>query len=46
MRKYLNLVKQHVGRDSNVRFVQVPREEIVDADHLAKAASAEDMILD
>ena len=46
MWKYLNLVKQHVGRDSGVRFMQVPREEIADADRLAKATSAEGMILD
>lgn len=45
-RKYLNLVKQHIGHDSNVRFMQVPREENVDADHLAKAALTEGMILD
>lgn len=35
-----------MGRDSGVRFVQVPREEIVDTDRFAKAASAEGMILD
>lgn len=46
MRKYLNLVKKHVGRDSNVRFVKVPREENADTDHLAKATSVEGMILD
>lgn len=46
MRKCLNLVKQHVGRDSNMRFVQVLREENADADRLAKVATAEGMILD
>ena len=46
MRKYLNLVKQHIGHDSNMRFMQVLREENVGANHLAKAASAEGMILD
>ena len=46
MRKYLNLMKQHIGRDSNVRFVQVPREENANANRLAKIASAEGMILD
>lgn len=46
MRKYLNLVKQHVGHDLDIRFVQVPREENVNTDHLAKVVSAEGMILD
>ena len=46
MRKYLSLVKQHVSRNSDKRFVQIPREENANADRLAKAASAEGMILD
>ena len=46
MRKYLNLVKQHVGCDSDIRFMQVPREKNVDANRLANAVLAEGMILD
>ena len=46
IRKYLNLVKWHVSCNSNIRFVQVLREENADANHLAKVASAEGVILD
>lgn len=38
-------MKQHVGHDSNIRFVQVSREKNADADHLAKVSPVKGMIL-
>ena len=35
-----------MGCDSDIRFMQVPREENADANRLAKATSTEGMILD
>ena len=35
-----------MGCDSDIRFMQAPREENADANHLARATSAEGMILD
>ena len=42
--KYLEEVKNQIG-NLEVRFVQIPREENECAEHLAKAASAEVMIV-
>ena len=42
--KYLEEVKNRIG-NLEVRFVQIPREENECAEHLAKAASAEIMIV-
>ena len=46
MMKYLHLVKQYIGHNSDVKFVQVTREENTNADRLAKVASAKGMIPD
>ena len=44
MKRYLEEVKYRIG-DLEVRFVQIPREKNECADHLAKAASAEFMLV-
>jgi len=44
MKKYLEQVKDRVN-DIQVKFVQIPREENEHADHLAKAALAEHMLI-
>ena len=44
MKKYLEEVKNRID-NLEVRFVQIPREENECVDHLAKAASAEFMIV-
>ena len=44
MKKYLEEVKNWIG-NLEVRFVQIPREENECANRLAKAASAESMIV-
>ena len=40
MKKYLNKVKQLVKKFKEVSFVQLPREENMEADALAKSALA------
>ena len=40
MKKYLNKVKQLIKKFKEASFVQLPREENMEADALAKAASA------
>ena len=40
MKKYLNKVKQLVKKFKEARFVQLPREENMEANALVKAASA------
>ena len=44
MKRYLEEVKYQIG-DLKVRFAQIPREENECADHLAKAASTEFMLV-
>ena len=44
MKRYLEEVKYRIG-NLEVKFVQIPREENECADHLAKAASVEFMIV-
>ena len=44
MKKYLEEVKNQIS-NLEVKFIQIPREENECADHLAKAASAEFMIV-
>ena len=44
MKRYLEEVKYRIG-DLEVKFIQIPREENECADHLAKAASAEFMLV-
>ena len=44
MKRYLEEVKYRIG-NLKVKFVQIPREENECADHLAKAASAEFMLV-
>ena len=44
MKRYLEEVKYRIG-DLEVKFIQIPREENEYADHLAKAASAEFMLV-
>lgn len=41
MKKYLNKVKQLIKKFKEASFVQLPREENMEADALAKAASTE-----
>ena len=41
MKKYLSRVKQLVEKFKEANFIQLPREENMEADALAKAASAE-----
>ena len=41
MKKYLNKVKQLIKKFKEASFAQLPREENMEADALAKAASAE-----
>ena len=40
MRKYLNKVVHHVKKFKEANFIQIPREENMKADTLAKEASA------
>ena len=44
MKKYLEQVKKWIN-DLQAKFVQIPKEENEQADHLAKAASAEHMLI-
>ena len=44
MKRYLEEVKYRIS-DLEVKFIQIPREENECADHLAKAASAEFMLV-
>ena len=44
IKRYLEEVKYRIS-DLEVKFVQIPREENECADHLAKAASAEFMLV-
>ena len=44
MKRYLEEVKYQIG-DLEVKFIQFPRKENECADHLAKAASAEFMLV-
>ena len=44
MKRYLKEVKYRIN-DLEVEFIQIPREENECADHLAKAASAEFMLV-
>ena len=41
MKKYFNRVRRLVKKFKEVNFIQVPREENMEADALAKTASAE-----
>ena len=43
MKEYLNMVKRKVNWGLSAKFVQIPREENEQADHLAKAAFAKHM---
>ena len=43
IKKYLSMVKSKTGDEFSVKFVQILREENEQADHLAKATSAEYM---
>ena len=44
MKKYLEQVRRQMD-NFQVKFVQIPREENEQADRLAKAASAEHMLI-
>ena len=44
MKRYLEEVKYRIN-DLEIKFIQIPREENECADHLAKAASAEFMLV-
>lgn len=41
MKEYLSMVKSKMSKEFSVKFVQIPREENEQANHLAKASSAE-----
>lgn len=45
MNKCLSLVKHHVGQNLKAKFVHILREENIDANRLAIAASSESMTL-
>lgn len=45
MKKYLSMVKGRVSQKLLAKFMQILREENKQADHLAKAASAEHMVI-
>ena len=45
MKKYLKQVRKRVENDLQAKFVQILREENEQADHLAKVASAEHMLI-
>lgn len=40
MKKYLSLVKRHVGQSLEAKFLQILKDENADVDQLAKAASS------
>ena len=44
MKRYLNKVKRLIKKFSEARFVQVPREENVEADTLAKEALVNELM--
>ena len=44
MKKYLNMVRQLVKKFKEANFVQLPREENMEAGALAKAALAREML--
>ena len=44
MKKYLNKVRRLIKKFSEAHFVQIPREENMEVDTLAKGASASEMI--
>ena len=44
MKKYLKQVRKQVG-EFQAKFVQIPKEENEQADHLVKVASAEHMLI-
>jgi len=44
MKKYLEQVKKWIN-DLQAKFVQIPREENEQADHLVKVASAKHMLI-
>ena len=46
MRKYLDKVKQCIKGFTTAKFQQIPMEENVEADILAKTASADEMVGD
>ena len=41
MKEYLSMVKSKMGEEFSIKFIQIPREENKQADHLAKMTSAE-----
>lgn len=43
MKKYLSLVKRHVGQSLEAKFLQILKDENADVDQLAKAASSKNM---
>ena len=45
MREYMSMIKGKVSEGLSVKFVQIPKEENEQVDRLAKAASAECMVV-
>jgi len=45
MKEYLSMVKERVSQKFLAKFVQIPREENEQANHLAKVASTEHMVM-
>lgn len=46
MKKYLNKAKQCIKNFATAKFQQIPREENVEADRLARATSMDDFVDD
>ena len=44
MRKYLSRVMRLIKRFEKAKFIQIPREENMEADTIAKEASANDFV--
>ena len=45
MKEYLSMVKERVSQKFLAKFVQIPREENEQANHLAKVASTKHMVI-
>ena len=45
MKEYLTMVRERISQKFSTRFVQIPRGENEQANHLAKAASTKHMVV-
>lgn len=46
MKKYLSKAKQCIKNFASAKFHQIPKEENIESDHLARAASTNDFVDD